>query len=121
MANDFDDDIVKQLLSKEKLNGYLFLLRESERELKRIEGLWEVIGKYKDRLWFQESMMKTEYELCQEYYWLAKSLIRYEESIEEYKLKIHQHYNAREYLHKSNMPYKGLNLSTVTLIQQNLF
>lgn len=115
------EDAYKHLLSKQQITNFLFLLREAKREFEAKEITWSVIGKYMERLWYQQAMHKKYSELLLEYQILALQLDRLEQQMNEYKASLYMHRCATEYLHKSMKPYEKINLHQHQLIQQTMF
>lgn len=111
----------KYILTKQHQEGYFFLIREAQREYDQLEGQWAVIGKYHQRLWFQEAYRMTENELLIKYRDLATSLDRIENAIAEYKTALHMHSCAKEYLHNSKKPFENIDLLKHELVQTPLF
>lgn len=114
----------KHLLNKDALQRLQWALRDTTENFKQIQGFYDVLAKYKNKVWFIKMMAncgKTEADLEADFYERAKKLTRLEASIEEYKLKLQCHYHAQEILYRSNKPYTGLNLSQHQFIQQQLF
>ena len=115
------DDPSQFLLTKKKQMYWLNLLSYTKNDYTKIEGTWLIIGKYKERLWFQKIWYKNEPELLMEYLVLAHQLERLEATIEECKTALYMHNCAKEILHKSMRPFENINLKEHELIQIELF
>lgn len=109
------------LLSKQQITNFLYLIREAETEFAAKEITWSVIGKYMQRLWYQQAMHKTYEELLLEYQTLALQMDRLEQTIDECKGRLYMHRCATEHLHNSMKPFEKINLQQHQLIQQTMF
>jgi hypothetical protein len=109
------------LLSAKTVKDCLFAVADAKQQIERLSGIHSTISKYRNRLWFQKTMQKTEAELLQWYGKIAAEIEQYEDVININQQRLHMHYSAVEYLAKTNMGLRKVNLKQVTLVQLNLF
>ena len=109
------------LLTPQKRKVTYNLLESYKSELDNIQTTYNVISKYHQQWWYQQSMQKSESELWQMAVDCISKIDDLKQVIEETENILILDYNYQKKLNGSRKPYTGLNLIEYQLHQQVLF
>lgn len=109
------------LLTASKYKQCLNAVESAKHELIKLTKTHAVMSKYMSCHWYQQALQTTATQLNITYKQLAETIECYEQIIEDNRRLLYLHTNAVEALKESNLGLLKINISQVTLVQQNLF
>jgi|GEM_PF-5754537 len=114
-------DYYKYILSKKDERSLCFSIAQEREIIKKLIEWHHTLSINMEHHWFQKSMQKSREELFKEYVKVVETLEKLEPEQAANERKLYMHASAMAFRATLPNPFEGVNLSTVELVQLELF